>query len=413
MIDDSTLIPPGVSRCSFEKFSGWVLFLLAIIGWGVYAVFLCWYKALNQTNLNDYFGFGIWITLDLSVIALGAGAFFTAFLRYILGIDKLKNIISLATVVGWICYLSALFVLGLDVGQPLRGWHIFWYANVHSMLTEVAFCITTYFIVLCIEVLPIVLENVQLAKNRFIHLFSHNMHEYMYIFAAVGVFLSFFHQGSLGGMYGVLYSRPFAYRTGFFIWPWTFFIFILSAIASGPALTLLVTWILQKVTGRRLVSQDVILLLAKITGFLLCFYLIVKFVDTWYWATHVLPEKGMTLKECYQGWFGPYGLWLLFAELGIFGVLPAILLVTPRFRKNEQLLALGALFDCIGIVINRFVFTVQTLAIPTYPFDRWVAYSPSWQEWASTIMVVAIGALVVSLSYRYLPLFPQEKQLNP
>jgi len=410
---DAALIPPGVKRCDFKIFLGWILFLLAIIGWGAYAVFLVWYKALNQTNMNNYFGFGIWITLDLSVIALGGGAFFTAFLRYILGIDKLKNIISLATIVGWICYASALLVLGLDVGQPLRGWHIFWYANVHSMLTEVAFCITTYFIVLCIEVLPIVLENVQLAKNRFIHLFSHNLHEYMYVFAAVGVFLSFFHQGSLGGMYGVLHTRPFAYRTGFFIWPWTFFIFILSAIASGPALTLLVTWILQKVTGRRLVTKDVILLLAKITGSILCFYLIVKFIDTWYWATHILPEKGMTLKECYQGWFGPYGLWLLFAELGVFGIIPAIILITPRFRENEWLLVVGCLFDCIGIVINRFVFTVQTLAIPTYPFDKWVIYSPSWQEWASTIMIIAIGALVVSLAYRYLPLFPQEPELNP
>ncbi len=413
MIDDSALIPEGVSRCDLKKFSAWILIVLAVVGWGLLSMFLCWYKALNQTNMNDYFGFALWITVDLSIIALGGGAFFTALLRYILGIDKLKNIIGLATIVGWFCYAAALLVLGLDVGQPLRGWHIFWYANVHSMLTEVAFCITTYFIVLCIEVIPSILENVQLAKNRFIHLFSHNMHEYMYIFAAVGVFLSFFHQGSLGGMYGVLYSRPFAWRTGFFIWPWTFFIFILSAIASGPALTILVTWTLQKVTGRRLVSKDVLTLLGKITGFLLCFYLIVKFADTWYWATHVLPEKGMTFWACYQGWFGPYGLWLLIAELGIFGVLPAIILVTPRFRENEWLLAFGCLFDCIGIIINRFVFTVQNLAIPTFGFDRWVTYAPSWQEWGSTIGVIFVGVLIVSLAYRYLPLFPQERELNP
>ena len=160
-------------------------------------------------------------------------------------------------------------------------------------------------------------------------------------------------------------------------------------------------------------TKDVILLLAKITGSILCFYLIVKFIDTWYWATHILPEKGMTLKECYQGWFGPYGLWLLFAELGVFGIIPAIILITPRFRENEWLLAVGCLFDCVGIIINRFVFTVQTLAIPTYPFDKWVVYSPSWQEWASTIMIIAIGALVISLAYRYLPLFPQEPELNP
>ena len=47
--------------------------------------------------------------------------------------------------------------------------------------------------------------------------------------------LSFFHQGSLGGLYGVLRGRPFAFRQGFAIWPSTFFLFILSAIAVGPS----------------------------------------------------------------------------------------------------------------------------------------------------------------------------------
>ncbi|HDD35544.1 MAG TPA: molybdopterin oxidoreductase [Candidatus Desulfofervidus auxilii] len=409
---DRALIPPGVERCSFKKFLIWLSCVGIVLVWGLYAMFLCFAKGLNQTNLTNYFGFGIWITLDLAVIALGAGAFFSGFLRYIIGVDELKNIINLAVIVGWICYGSALMVLGLDVGQPLRGWHIFWYANVHSMLTEVAFCISTYFLVLCIEYLPIILENPQLDKNKFIHIFSHNLHEYMFIFAAVGTFLSFFHQGSLGGVFGVLYSRPFSFREGFFVWPWTFFLFILSAIASGPAFTLLVAWILQKATGRKLVKYNVLELMGKIAGTLLCVYLILKFADTYYWATHILPEKGMTLTQCYQGWFGPYGLWLLVAELGIFGVIPALILISP-LRKKEFFLIIGALFDCIGIVINRFVFTVQTSAVPTYPFDKWVVYSPSWQEWATSIMVVALGVLVISLSYRYLPLFPQEKELNP
>lgn len=409
---DAALIPPGVKRCSFKKFLIWIACVSVVLAWGVYAMILCFAKGLNQTNLNDYFGFGLWITLDLAVIALGAGAFFSGFLRYIIGIDELKNIINLAVIVGWICYGSALMILGLDVGQPLRGWHIFWYANVHSMLTEVAFCISTYFLVLCIEYLPIILENPELDKNRFIHIFSHNLHEYMYIFAAVGTFLSFFHQGSLGGVFGVLYSRPFAFREGFFVWPWTFFLFILSAVGSGPAFTLLIAWALQKATGRKLVKYNVLELMGKIAGIMLSIYLVFKLIDTYYWATHILPEKGMTITQCYQGWFGPYGLWLLVAELGIFGIVPALILISP-LRKKEFFLIIGALFDCIGIVINRFVFTVQTSAIPTYPFDKWVVYSPSWQEWATTIMVIALGVLVISLSYRYLPLFPQEKELNP
>jgi hypothetical protein len=249
-------------------------------------------------------------------------------------------------------------------------------------------------------------------KNRFIHILSHNFHEYMFIFAALGTFLSFFHQGSLGGTFGVLFTRPYAYRTGFFVWPWTFFLAILSAIASGPALTLLITWLMQKVTRRKLVSYDVLELMGKIAGTLLCVYMVFKLIDTWYWIRHVLPSKGMTLMDCYKGWFGSYGLWLLVAELGIFGVVPAIILVTPKLRKKEFWLILGALFDCIGVSINRFVMVLQSSAVPTYPFDKWPSYMPSWQEWATFGMVVAVTLLVISLSYRYLPLFPQEKELN-
>ncbi len=96
--------------------------------------------------MNNAYGFALWIWADLAVIALGGGAFFTGLLRYIIGKDELKNIINYAVLIGFVCYSSALLILAIDVGQPLRAWFIFWHANVHSMLTEVAFCLTCYFV---------------------------------------------------------------------------------------------------------------------------------------------------------------------------------------------------------------------------------------------------------------------------
>ena len=46
------------------------------------------------------------------------------------------------------------------------------------------------------------------------------------------------------------------------------------------------------------------------------------------------------------------------------------------------------------------------------PFDRWTSYVPNWAEWSTSIMIVAYGFFVMSLSYRYLPIFPQEVKLN-
>jgi len=409
---DSALIPEGVKRCSFGKFAIGIVIVGGVLLWGVYAMLLVWLKGLNQTNMNDYYGFALWIWADLGVIALGGGAFFTGLLRYIIGKDELKNIINYAVLIGFICYSSALLILAIDIGQPLRGWFIFWHANVHSMLTEVAFCLSCYFAVLTIEYIPLILENRQLNKVPFFHNLAHNMHEVMAIFAATGAFLSFFHQGSLGGVAGVLFGRPFAFREGIFIWPWTFFLFTWSAAAYGPCFTLFVTRLTEKITGKKLVKQNVIDLLAKISGWTMGTYIIAKIIDTWYWATVTALASGFNLIDFYSN--NPfYGIWILIAEIVVCGIVPALILLTPKGRSNSTLLFTAVSLACIGVLLNRWVMVLQVMAVPVMTFENWVMYIPSWQEVATTILPVAYGIILVMISFRYLPIFPQERELNP
>jgi molybdopterin-containing oxidoreductase family membrane subunit len=305
-----------------------------------------------------------------------------------------------------------LLILAIDIGQPLRGWFIFWHANVHSMLTEVAFCLTCYFFVLCVEYIPLVLENRQLDRVSFFHNLSHNMHEIMAVFAATGAFLSFFHQGSLGGVAGVLFARPFGFRQEILIWPFTFFLFTWSAAAYGPCFTILITKITETVTGKKLVKDNVIWLLAKISGWMMLTYSIAKTADTIYWAAVTAPAKGFVLSDFYTN-NALYGYWILVLEVGICGWLPALLLVFKKTRENRKLLLLAVILGVIGVSLNRWVMVLQVLAVPVMPFINWILYYPSWQEVATTLLPVAYGIILVSLSYRYLPVFPQEAELNP
>ncbi len=409
---DSALIPDQVKRAPLWKFIVWIIIVGAVLLWGVYAMLLCWIKGLNQTNMNNSYGFALWIWADLAVIALGGGAFFTGFLRYIVGKDELKNIINYAVLIGFICYSSALLILAIDVGQPLRSWFIFWHANVHSMLTEVAFCLSCYFAVLTIEYIPLILENRQIDKVPFFHNLGHNMHEIMAVFAATGAFLSFFHQGSLGGVAGVLYGRPFSYRTGVLIWPWVFFLFTWSAAACGPCFTILITKITEKITGKRLVKNNVVELLAKISGWMLATYIIAKIIDTLYWAFSTAPSMGFTLMDFYSG--NPlYGIWILILEIVICGILPAAILITKKGRKNGSLLMTAVILASVGVCLNRWVMVLQVMAAPVLTFEDWALYYPSWQEVATTILPVAYGIILIMFSHRYLPIFPQEKELNP
>ncbi|MBU2548276.1 MAG: polysulfide reductase NrfD [Proteobacteria bacterium] len=404
------LIPEGLQRTSTATFWLWMLPWLALLGLGGLGAAICLIVGLNQTGMNDYYAFGVWIVFDLSVIALGAGAFFTGFLTYVVGRKELKSIINLAVIIGFICYSGAVGMLGIDIGQPLRGWFIFWHANVHSMLTEVSFCITCYLMVLTIEFLPNILENRQLNKVPEFHFFAHNLHEIMFVFAATGAFLSFFHQGSLGGMYGVMYARPFAARYMFAIWPTTFFLFILSAMASGPCLTLMIATLLEKVGRKKLVRPEAKELLAKIAGRLLALYVILKIIDTWFWVSGVAADSGFRVTDFYRD--GPYGAWTLFLEVGFLGVVPAILLNIKAVRESTPALMFACVLNCAGIVMNRFVVTVVTLGIPVLPFEKFLSYMPTWPETSIALAVIGYGGLIIGMAYRYLPVFPHEKELN-
>jgi Ni/Fe-hydrogenase subunit HybB-like protein len=406
---DSHLVARGKVRAPFTRFLLWLVPWAALLGVGLYAAYLCLALGLNQTNMDNRFAFGLWIYLDLTVIALGAGAFFTGFLLYVMGRKELKAVINSAVVIGFICYSGAIGILAIDVGQPLRAWFTFWHPNVHSMLTEVTFCLTCYLTVLAIEYLPLVLRNRRLRQSPALLVFEFELHKVMAVFALVGTFLSFFHQGSLGGLYGVLQGRPFAFRESLGAWPTTFFLFVVSAAAVGPSFVIVTTWLVSKLSGRALVRPAVFQLLAKVSGSLLVVYVLAKSVDTLVWLNRTSAHLGARPDRFYA--FAPFGTWMLFTEIVALGLVPALLLAVPRTRRDPRVLVAAAAMACAGIAMNRFVMTVQTLALPTLAFDPFLSYVPSWQETASFGAVVAYGVILYSLSFRYLNLFPQEREL--
>ena len=407
---DDRLVARGVRRMPFGKFVSRLIPWLIVLLIGMYAIFLCLTKGLNQTNMDNRFAFGVWIFLDLSVIALGAGAFFTGFLVYTLKREELRAVLNSAVVLGFICYSGAILVLMVDVGQPLRAWFTFWHPNIHSMLTEVTFCITCYLTVLSVEYAPLVLKNKKLKEIPAFLAMEYELHRIMPVLAGVGTFLSFFHQGSLGGLFGVLQGHPFAFREGFAIWPTTFFLFIISAAAAGPSFIILTTWIVSRISRKRLVSEKVYTLLARISGSLLLVYVLLKSIDTLAWLNWTAPQFGLSGMSFFL--WAPFNVWILFVEIIVFGLVPSLVLLFGGGRLRTGWLVASSALVCCGIILNRFVMTIQTLSLPTMAFDRFMLYMPSWQEIAAFLFVVAYGVIIYSLSFRYLRLFPQETELN-
>ena len=133
-------------------------------------------------------------------------------------------------------------------------------------------------------------------------------------------------------------------------------------------------------------------------------------IDTLVWINSTSPGNGFPAFEFYAT--QQFGTWILFTEIVVLGLIPALVLLSSRLRQQKRYLFGAAFLVCSGIMLNRFVMTIQTLALPTLPFDNFLSYTPSWEEVATFLFVLAYGVILYSFTYRYATIFPQERELN-
>ena len=81
---------------------------------------LVFWQGLQVTNLTDLVPWGLWITIDLSSIAMSAGAFSLCAAVYLVGLKRFQPIARTATFIGLIGYTMAMLCLLLDIGRPDR-----------------------------------------------------------------------------------------------------------------------------------------------------------------------------------------------------------------------------------------------------------------------------------------------------
>lgn len=389
----------------------WIFILLVALGIGAISSLAVLLNGLGVTNLTNQLPWGLWITVDLSSIALGAGAFTLSAAVYLFGLKQYEAIARAAVFVGLLGYSSAMLALFIDIGRFDRFYHPLIYWNVHSVLWEITMCVVLYTTVLTMELLPIIIESTGLRHISILRSFAHFLHRLMPLVALLGMGLSLLHQSSLGATYGILTARPVWYS------PAAPVLFILSAVAAGPALTLLVTILTARLLKRELVPSNVLDGVARLVGFACLAYLYLKL---WSWAAtnyySNVPEQRLGAEVLSQ--YTPYNFTFWFGEVLFGALVPAIFMLWGRLRRNRNVLILGTLMIIAGLVINRWNMTLSGFVIPLdwSPGVRDVfgvnQYAPSLVEWGVAIGIVAYSWLAFTLGVRYLNLYPFAKQLT-
>lgn len=396
-----------VGRFAHRPLQTWLMSLAITFGIGVIGMITVLVMGLQVTGLSDRVPWGLWITLDLSSIALGAGAFTFSAAVYLFRIKSLEVLARPAVFIGFLGYSSAMIALAMDIGRPDRFWHplVFW--NVHSVLWEVTWCVILYSTVLVLEVLGVIGDSRLGRRWPRLQKLGHMSHRLTPILAVIGMGLSLLHQSSLGATYGVLSGRAIWYKPSLPV------MFIISAVAGGMSLTMLATMIVARLRNQQFLPGPICKGVTKTIGFITLGYLYMKI---WDWAatsyySHTPATAGMLER---LNATTPYTATFWGIEVLLGGLAPAVILLLPNLceRKSLVMLALGSVVA--GVVINRWNVTLSGLVAP----PAWspgvlgnviaVSYSPSIIELCVALGIVSYALLGFTLGVRYLEIYPRQ-----
>ena len=378
--------------------TAWLAFLGVLLLGGLAAGILVFWKGLGITNLTDLVPWGLWITIDLSSIALGAGAFSLCAGVYLFGLKRYQPIARTATFVGLIGYTMATLALILDIGKPERFWHSMIYWNTHSLLWEVTMCVILYLSVLLLETMPI-LANLEWLRKRLPRIASlmEGVHHYGPVLAIIGLGLSSLHQSSLGAAYGVIKARPFWFK------PEMSVLFMLSAIVGGISLTLFASMLSARLTSKAKINDALIERVAHFVGYLLIGYFYFRAWDALSMTYAYDPGRSEGLHLITKGPLA-FNFWIVEMLLGM--IVPMILLLYKPTRTNRFWRMVALFLVAIGVVAFRWDTNITgfLVVMPYVPGQAiaYTSYKPSLVEVMAGTAIIAYGLTTFSLGVKYL-----------
>ncbi len=174
--------------------------------------------------------------------------------------------------------------------------------------------------------------------------------------------------------------------------------FLASAFASGPALLILFCLILKRFT-RFDAGGKAVQTLAKIVAYALAtsiFFVLVELFTAFY---SQIPGHMHHLTYLFRGLEGHNMIANWMSVSAVTAVVALVLLIIPRTRKREPILALACCLVFLSLWIEKGLGLVITGFIPS-PLEAITDYIPTGPEIAVTIGVWALGLLIVTVLYK-------------
>jgi tetrathionate reductase subunit C len=283
--------------------------------------------------------FGTLIAIYFYLTGLSAGSFIISTLSYGFGFERFKPLGKIGIVIATLLLMAAPMFLLAHSGQKLRVWHLFVYLNFTSPITWGSFLLILYPINCIIYGFFMFRGRKRLTRT----------------FGLIGIPLALMVHGYTGFILAFGKARPLWNSS---IMP---FLFLVSAVVSGIAMMILVSFIRDRFfTKEHVVNTDILFALAKMLGWCLVLDLFMTATETLVHSiSHLGSQESVSL--LLTGSFA--GLYLVVENLAG-KVIPLIVVFWPRARRSVPILLIASILVMIGIYIMRYNVVVGGEYIP-------------------------------------------------
>ncbi len=390
----------------------WLAFLLAVMGWAIYAYSTQVDQGLIVTGMRDRISWGLYIAGFVFFIGIShAGTLLSAILRatkarWQMSITRMAEFITVVALM-----VGALFPL-IDLGRPDRLLHVFLYGRWQSPLLWDVFAITTYLTGSMLYLYLPLVPDFALCRDR-LGPTAQRWQRWFFRAASLGWTGTVRQRQALERAMTVMMVViiPVAVSVHTVV-SWIFAMtlrdpvnstvfgafFVAGAIFSGIAAIIILMAVLRRLLHlEEYITETQFVNLGYLLG---AFTLIMGYMNlSEYVTTGYKMEEG-TRFHFQQLMVGPFaGLFWFYIIGGL--VIPGLIILRPRTRTIKGIVT-AAVLVLVAMWIERYLIVVTGFRVPLMPYQP-ADYLPTWVEWSVLGGAFALFAFLISVFGKLFP----------
>jgi len=365
-----------------KRYWTWLAILFVVIGVGVLAYLRQFNYGLGITGLSRDVTWGFYIAQFTFLVGVAASAVMVVLPYYLHDFKAFGKITILGEFLAVASVAMCMMFIFVDMGQPFRITNVFLHPSPHSMMFWDTIVLSGYLVInLLISWVTLGAERKSIPPPGWVKPIIILSIPWAVSIHTVTAFL-----------YAGLAARPF----------WLTAIlaprFLASAFASGPALLIIMCLLLRKLTGFD-AGKKAVQKLATIMTYAMAINVFFVLMEIFTAVYSDIPEHIMHFEYLFFGLGDKTALvpWMWFSEL--LAVVTLILLINPKTRAKEGLLAFSCVAVFVAIWIDKGMGMVVTGFVPN-PLGEITEYMPTFNEILVTLGVYGIGFLIVTILYK-------------